>query len=67
MLECACAEVTQSVQLPTILKIALAMGNFLNAGNRNGAAAGFQVETLLKLKDVRSTKARYTSSPSKDP
>ena len=34
-------------------------GNFLNAGNRNLAATGFQIETLVKLKDVRSTRARY--------
>lgn len=32
--------------------------NFLNAGNQNGAAAGFQLDALLKLKDVRSSRAR---------
>jgi hypothetical protein len=36
-----------------------AAGNFLNAGNRDGAAAGFQIDALLKLKDVRSTRARW--------
>lgn len=38
-------------------------GNFLNAGNRNLAATGFQIETLVKLKDVRSTRARCASKP----
>ncbi|KAK9814344.1 hypothetical protein WJX72_004222 [[Myrmecia] bisecta] len=54
----ACDEVRTNKLLPTVLKIALAVGNFLNAGNRNGAAAGFQIETLLKLKEVRSTSTR---------
>jgi len=33
-------------------------GNFLNAGNRDGTAAGFQIDALAKLKDVRSSRAR---------
>eukprot|EP00798_Chlamydomonas_sp_ICE-L_P013879 gene13880-19805_t len=41
-----------------ILKIALEIGNFLNAGGHQGSAIGFQLETLLKLKDVRSTRNR---------
>ena len=32
------------------------MGNYLNAGHRAGAAAGFHIESLLKLKAVRSSK-----------
>jgi hypothetical protein len=39
-----------------VLKIVLAVGNFLNAGGRNSGAAGFQLEVLLKLKEVKSTK-----------
>lgn len=54
----ACTEVRDSALLRSILKTALAIGNFLNAGNRNGSAVGFQVDSLLKLKDVRSTRAR---------
>jgi Formin Homology 2 Domain len=45
--------------LPTVLKVSLAVGNFLNAGNRNGAAAGFKLDALLKFKDVRSTGGRF--------
>ena len=41
-----------------ILKISLEIGNFLNAGGHQGSALGFQLETLLKLKEVRSTKNR---------
>lgn len=36
----------------------LPAGSFLNAGNKDGAASGFQVDALLRLKDVRSTRAR---------
>ena len=36
----------------------LPTGSFLNAGNKDGAASGFQVDALLRLKDVRSTRAR---------
>jgi Formin Homology 2 Domain len=41
------------------LSVCLPAGNFLNKGNRNGEAVGFQIETLLKLREVRSTRARY--------
>lgn len=30
----------------------------MSAGNHNGAAAGFQIDALLKLKEVKSTRAR---------
>lgn len=39
--------------LPLVLRVALAAGNFLNAGNRAGAAAGFHVSALLKLREAR--------------
>lgn len=42
--------------LPYVLSTCLAVGNFLNAGNRAGEAAGFKIESLLKLKAVRSSK-----------
>lgn len=32
--------------------------NFLSAGNQKGGAPGFQIDALLKLKDVRSSRAR---------
>ncbi|KAG1652410.1 hypothetical protein FOA52_012192 [Chlamydomonas sp. UWO 241] len=51
----ACAEVCGNPLLHLILKIALIIGNFLNAGAPQGSAIGFQLDTLLKLKDVRAT------------
>ena len=36
-----------------MLRVALAAGNFLNAGSRAGAAAGFHVSALLKLREAR--------------
>lgn len=56
-LSVACREVRDSPLLRTILKTSLLIGNFLNAGNRNGSAAGFHINDLLKLRDVRSTRA----------
>lgn len=51
-------QVRSCALLPTVLKVSLAVGNFLNTGNRNGAAAGFKLDALLKFKDVRSTGGR---------
>ena len=55
-LEAACAETRSNALLPCVLKTCLDVGNYLNAGHRAGAAAGFQIESLLKLKAVRSSK-----------
>ena len=52
----ACSEVRANALLPAVLKTALDVGNYLNAGHRVGAAAGFAIESLLKLKAVRSSK-----------
>ncbi|GAB4820268.1 hypothetical protein N2152v2_007314 [Parachlorella kessleri] len=57
LLSQACQEVRECSQLTEVLRVALAVGNFLNAGNSNGCAAGFQVDSLLKLKDVKSTRS----------
>lgn len=58
----ACEEVQGCQLLVAILKTALLVGNFLNAGNaRTGDALGFQIDALLKLKDVRSTRARWVA------
>jgi hypothetical protein len=54
----ACQEVTDCTLLAEILKMALMVGSFLNAGNKNGTAVGFQIDALLKLKDVKSTRSR---------
>jgi hypothetical protein len=53
-LQAACGETRHNKLLPSLLMTCLAAGNFLNSGNRAGAAAGFALESLLKLKAVRS-------------
>ncbi|KAI3430710.1 hypothetical protein D9Q98_005298 [Chlorella vulgaris] len=58
LLSAACQEVQQCEVLRTVLKVALLAANFLNAGNPSGTAAGFQLDALPRLKDVRSTRAR---------
>ena len=50
----ACEQVRSNRMLPVLLKISLAAGNFLNWGNRAGGAAGFKIESLLKLKGLKS-------------
>lgn len=52
----ACTEIEDSILVMLILRLILAAGNFLNNGANQGSAAGFQLETLLKLKDLRATK-----------
>ena len=56
VIQAACRETRASEVLPTLLMKSLAAGNFLNSGNRAGAAAGIQLESLLKLRSVRSPK-----------
>ncbi len=56
-------QVRRCAVLPLVLRVALAAGNFLNAGSRAGDAAGFQVGALLKLRGVRSTRARCAGRP----
>jgi hypothetical protein len=51
----ACAEVRSSSLMRHLLKLALEIGNFLNASSPQGAAVGFHLETLLRLRDVKST------------
>ncbi len=60
-LDAACSEVRDSRLLLLILKMALSLGNFLNAGAHQGSALGFHLDTLLKLKDVRSTTNKHVT------
>ena len=54
-IQLACDEVRNSQGLKTILTVALAAGNALNEGTARGSAAGFTLDSLHKLSDVRST------------
>jgi hypothetical protein len=51
----ACSDVHESSTLRKVLRYTLDMGNFLNAGSNNACAAGFNVEDLLKLKEVKGS------------
>jgi uncharacterized membrane protein len=50
-----------SVSLKTVLAIILALGNYMNGGNRTrGQADGFGLEILAKLRDVKSKDSSVT-------
>ncbi|GFR41286.1 hypothetical protein Agub_g1801 [Astrephomene gubernaculifera] len=55
VVDTACREVRNSCLMKHLLKLALEIGNFLNASSPQGAAVGFHLETLLRLRDVKST------------
>ena len=52
----ACDEVRRSKQLKALLAAALAAGNVLNEGTPRGDAAGFTLDSLHKLADVKSAR-----------
>jgi len=55
------AFVKNDKRIAKILEIILHVGNFLNAGNRRlGQAAGFDLETLTKLNDTKTTDNKLT-------
>lgn len=50
-----------SVRLKKVFGLILALGNYMNGGNRTrGQADGFGLEILPKLKDVKSKDSKYT-------
>lgn len=50
-----CEMLTTSADIKDVLSIVLALGNYMNGGNRDrGQADGFGLEILPKLKDVKS-------------
>ena len=48
-------KVVDSEDFFNILQVILALGNYLNGGSFNGRAYGFNLETLLKLVDTKSS------------
>ena len=54
-LDAALAAVHASKALPLLLSFVLSIGNVLNAGTAKGDAAGFRLEDLQKLADVKTT------------
>ena len=63
----ACDEVRRSKQLKAVLAAALAAGNVLNEGTPRGDAAGFTLDSLHKLADVKSTKRFETDGSNSEP
>jgi hypothetical protein len=51
----ALKNVKESNSFAQLLKIVLAVGNYMNGGSFRGGAAGFKLDALNKLVDVRST------------
>lgn len=53
----ACNEVRNSRQLEKLFEVALAFGNYINGSTPRGAAWGFTLSSVLKLGDVRASRA----------
>lgn len=56
----ACEELRQSETFAKLMQIILLVGNYMNAGSRNGKAFGFTVSYLCKLRDTKSADLKQT-------
>ncbi|XP_038131636.1 protein diaphanous homolog 1-like isoform X1 [Cyprinodon tularosa] len=56
----ACEELRKSETFAKLLEIILLVGNYMNAGSRNGAAFGFSISYLCKLRDTKSADLKQT-------
>ncbi|XP_071088604.1 FH2 domain-containing protein 1-like [Haliotis cracherodii] len=54
----AAKEIKESRSLRELIYLVLIAGNYLNAGNYAGNAAGFKLSSLLKLTEIRANKPR---------
>uniref|UniRef100_A0A0M3HHJ1 FH2 domain-containing protein n=1 Tax=Ascaris lumbricoides TaxID=6252 RepID=A0A0M3HHJ1_ASCLU len=53
-------EIKQSVFLPKVFCMLVQIGNFLNANGSCGNAAGFKLNSLWKIVDMKATKKSIT-------
>jgi len=60
LIEKALQEIRNSTHLRTVLKIVLAMGNYLNTSTKGGQAYGFKLATLKQLKNSKSSDNKTT-------
>merc|ERR1712216_489885 len=60
LLTAACAQLTESEALATVLKRMLTVGNTLNEGTRRGGATGFTLNSLLKLTSTKGVDNKTT-------
>nr|DBA33035.1 TPA: hypothetical protein GDO54_000771 [Pyxicephalus adspersus] len=56
----ACEEIKKSRSFAKLLEIVLLIGNYMNAGSRNGQTFGFNLSSLCKLKDTKSVDQKTT-------
>ncbi|XP_076148848.1 protein diaphanous homolog 1-like [Alosa pseudoharengus] len=56
----ACEEMRQSKSFSKLLELILLVGNYMNAGSRNGKAFGFSISYLCKLRDTKSADQKQT-------
>uniref|UniRef100_A0AAQ6A0H8 Diaphanous related formin 1 n=1 Tax=Amphiprion ocellaris TaxID=80972 RepID=A0AAQ6A0H8_AMPOC len=56
----ACEELRKSETFSKLLQIILLVGNYMNAGSRNGKAFGFSISYLCKLRDTKSADLKQT-------
>ncbi|XP_056324142.1 protein diaphanous homolog 3 isoform X2 [Danio aesculapii] len=56
----ACDEVRKSKPFSRLLELILLTGNFMNAGSRNAQSFGYNLSSLCKLKDTKSTDQKST-------
>uniref|UniRef100_A0A671UA95 Diaphanous related formin 1 n=1 Tax=Sparus aurata TaxID=8175 RepID=A0A671UA95_SPAAU len=56
----ACEELMKSQAFTKLLEITLLVGNYMNAGSRNGKAFGFTISYLCKLRDTKSADLKQT-------
>jgi hypothetical protein len=58
----ACSQLTGSKALHKLLKLMLAVGNFLNRGTPRGGAYGFKIDVLKKFAELKVSVERCSRS-----
>lgn len=61
LLSVVCNQVMKSERLTILLQAVLLIGNKLNEGTRNGAAAGFRFDSLLRLTQTKASDGKTTA------
>ncbi|MGH0149743.1 UNVERIFIED_CONTAM: hypothetical protein FKN15_015959 [Acipenser sinensis] len=56
----ACEEIRKSKSFSKLLELVLLMGNYMNSGSRNAQSYGFDLSSLCKLKDTKSSDLKKT-------
>eukprot|EP01112_Ceratiomyxa_fruticulosa_P021198 TRINITY_DN7396_c0_g1_i1.p2 TRINITY_DN7396_c0_g1~~TRINITY_DN7396_c0_g1_i1.p2 ORF type:complete len:351 (-),score=91.40 TRINITY_DN7396_c0_g1_i1:574-1626(-) len=59
MINLGALEVAKSSRLRNIMQLVLALGNIMNQGSYAADCTGFKISSMLKIKDVKSSKGQY--------